>query len=455
MRACSIVAKVSPVEALRLSQNEQSVRKVKKNTSVSWWGMALANTRRTWKKGCIVMLSVALSLVTLNAIVMLATGYDFNLYKGLYLASDFEISKLGPIKDYADFNGISEETRDILNACPYSQAPGYVFFSEETHQMEPHLSDTWQQLVENSGWGSFWNERWEAYRESNEIPVLLMGINETVFDKLDWYEGTCTWEDFSGGKYVIANVSPHFFNEEYNYRSGEMFEAVWNSGVKKTYEVAAQANLPYSLGYPYTELISVTILVPDTEFISVTGNKHAMTAAMDSLPGQEKQLNRYLKDSLLSHDSVFEVSSIIDLRESFDRFINKYYMIGGCLAAVLAFIGIMNFFNTTATSVLSRRKELALLEAVGMEKKQLCKMLAAEGCLYLAGALILSVVLTYLFAGNLLTRTLGRAFFFHIKATIIPCLLMIPVLLAVALAVPVSQFKKISRESVVERIRQE
>ena len=45
---------------------------------------------------------------------------------------------------------------------------------------------------------------------------------------------------------------------------------------------------------------------------------------------------------------------------------------------LLAFIGIMNFFNTTATSVISRKKELALLEVVGMTKKQISKMLVAE-----------------------------------------------------------------------------
>ena len=49
------------------------------------------------------------------------------------------------------------------------------------------------------------------------------------------------------------------------------------------------------------------------------------------------------------------------------------------LVVILAFIGIMNFFNTTATSVISRKKELALLEVMGMTKKQISKMLVAEG----------------------------------------------------------------------------
>ena len=68
-------------------------------------------------------------------------------------------------------------------------------------------------------------------------------------------------------------------------------------------------------------------------------------------------------------------------------------MIGGFLVVILAFIGIMNFFNTTATSVISRKKELALLEVVGMTKKQVSKMLVTEGFLYLGGAFVIAVLL--------------------------------------------------------------
>ena len=63
LQACKMVERVSPVEALRLAEGEQSYRKIKKNTSVTWWGMAVQNVLRNWKKGLIVMLSIALSMV--------------------------------------------------------------------------------------------------------------------------------------------------------------------------------------------------------------------------------------------------------------------------------------------------------------------------------------------------------------------------------------------------------
>ena len=152
---------------------------------------------------------------------------------------------------------------------------------------------------------------------------------------------------------------------------------------------------------------------------------------------------------------MINVFSVLDMQTSFQRFVSKYYMIGGFLVVILAFIGIMNFFNTTATFVISRKKELALLEVVGMTKKQISKMLVAEGCIYLGGAFVIAIALVVFGAEKILANTFGMAFFFRMHLTIMPCVLMIPILIGIAYVIPKYQFKKMSQESVVERIRKE
>ena len=108
---------------------------------------------------------------------------------------------------------------------------------------------------------------------------------------------------------------------------------------------------------------------------------------------------------------MINVFSVLDMKASFRRFVSKYYMIGSFLVVILAFIGIMNFFNTTATSVISRKKELALLEVVGMTKKQVSKMLVTEGFLYLGGAFVIAVLLIVFGAKQILVNTLGYSIF--------------------------------------------
>lgn len=196
-------------------------------------------------------------------------------------------------------------------------------------------------------------------------------------------------------------------------------------------------------------------MVPEKEYIKQTGNESAMYAAIDAKKGTDKQIKKYIDENVLKANDMINVSSVLDMKSSFQRFVSKYYMIGGFLVVILAFIGIMNFFNTIVTSVISRKKELALLEVVGMTKKQISKMLVTEGFIYLGGAFIIAIVLIVFGAEKILANTFAKAFFFQMNLTIVPCLLMLPILTGIAYVIPKYQFEKMSRESVVERIRKE
>ena len=66
-----------------------------------------------------------------------------------------------------------------------------------------------------------------------------------------------------------------------------------------------------------------------------------------------------------------------------------------------------------------------------------------------------AVLLVVVGAKQILINTLGTAFFFRLHLTIVPCVLMIPILVGIAYVIPKYQFEKMSQESVVERIRKE
>ena len=124
------------------------------------------------------------------------------------------------------------------------------------------------------------------------------------------------------------------------------------------------------MDYPYADFIYITVLLPEEKYITQTGNESAMYAANDAKKGEDKQIKEYIDKNILKENDMINVFSVLDMKESFQRYISKYYMIGSFLVVILAFIGIMNFFNTTATSVISRKKELALLDVMGMTKSR-------------------------------------------------------------------------------------
>lgn len=452
LQACNIVKKVSPVEAVRLSENSQTQKKYKKNFSVSWWGIALQNVCDNWKRGIIVMLSIAISLTTLNIIFRMINNADFNSYKELYLATDFQLDKLTSQKDFADFNAISPDIIKTLNVCPYIENTGYVYFSEEQLTMPSHLRETYERITNKylESWGYDWSDIWNEIYTTNKIPVLYLGITKTVFDKLEWRETKASWKDFESGNYVITGYPYHYAEDnDYFYKQGDSLTINYKNGSEKTYEVLQEAILPMPLDYPYTSLISVTVFVPASEYVTCTGNNSAMRACINALPDMQKETRQYIENNILAEDETLIFTSVLDLKKDFDRYLSKYYIVGGMLALILAFIGIMNFYNTTATSMISRKRELALLEAVGMTRNLLLKMLVAEGILYLAGALPVTFFLTFLY-GKRFASTAPEIIY-----SFIPCLLLIPALLLIAWAIPKYQFQKINRESIVERIRRE
>ena len=458
LQACKMVERVSPVEALRLAEGEQSHRKIKKNTSVTWWGMAVQNVLRNWKKGLIVMLSIALSMVVVNCIVMLVQGYDFDSYRKVLLASDFQLDQMTGSLLNTNFNGITPEIKEILDECPDSAKTGYVYYSEETHKMEPELLKTWEAFADKyeKNWNDYEKQVWEEAKASNTVSVHFLGISESVFDKLEWRGEKCSWDTFKSGNYVLVDYGNKYAERPVSYyQTGGIFQMDYKNGNQKDYEVIGEALMPYALDYPYADCIYITVLVPEEEYITQTGNESAMYAAIDAKKGEDKQIKEYIDKNILKENDMINVFSVLDMKESFQRYVSKYYMIGSFLVIILAFIGIMNFFNTTATSVISRKKELALLEVVGMTKKQVSKMLVTEGFLYLGGAFVIAVLLIVFGAKQILVNTLGTAFFFRLHLTIVPCVLMIPILVGIAYVIPKYQFEKMSRESIVERIRKE
>lgn len=136
----------------------------------------------------------------------------------------------------------------------------------------------------------------------------------------------------------------------------------------------------------------------------------------------------------------------------FHSLIRVYLIIGGMLCFILAVIGILNFINTMAASILSRRKEFAMLEAVGMTGKQLKYMLCFEGIYYAGITIVISMVLGSLLNLTLIAGLGSGFFFFSPQFTVTPILICLPVLLFVVILIPVMGYRQIKKKSVVERM---
>lgn len=389
---------------------------------------------------------------------MLVSGYDFTTYEKALFASDFKIDQMTDFSPTTNFHGVSPKVQKILEKCPYSKATGYVYYSQEKHNVENDklLQKTFHQFAKQSksDWSKYEKKYWSDFQKTKEVNVHFLGINKAIFDKLEWKNKPCSWEKFQSGNAIIVDYSQQEEPNSY-YNEGDIFSMQYSSGDKKNYTVLGEATMPYAIDYPYADMLYITVMVPESEFKEHTKIDSAMYATIDAKKGQEKQVQNYLNHTILKGNDILNVSSVLNVRASFQKYVNRYYSIGTFLVIILLCIGIMNFCNTTATSVLSRKRELTLLEAVGMTRKQIIKMLIAEGCIYFLGAFILAAFIICTMSEQILSHTIGQAFFFQMHLTILPCLCMIPLFLMIAVVIPYYQYQKMSQETIMERLRVE
>ena len=214
--------------------------------------------------------------------------------------------------------------------------------------------------------------------------------------------------------------------------------------------------MPYDLEYPFGAgtYYDVSFYLPEETYLQMGGNPGAMTVGIEAEEGEEKVFGKWLEDYLADKPQLL-MDSRMELEQQCSQFAGKYMLILGLLCGVLFVIGVLNFFNTSAVSVISRKKELSLLEAVGMTRKQVLRMLCTEGGIYFLAALLLADTAGIPLMREVIARTAGRSFFFTYYPSIAVSLLAIPLLTLIAWGVPRYHYRKMCRETVVERIREE
>ena len=127
----------------------------------------------------------------------------------------------------------------------------------------------------------------------------------------------------------------------------------------------------------------------------------------------------------------------------------------GDISFAVGLVGVLNFFNAIITGITPRRRELAVLQSIGMTTKQLRTMLALEGLLYTVGAAMLALVLIVTTA-PLLEPALNKLFwFFTYRFTIWPIAVVLSLFALLGIGIPVLSSRAAQRHSVVERLRQE
>ena len=477
-RPAKTAGKVSPVEALRYTEQASGFSSRNGKKGVSLFGMAAARLTGSKGKTVLVVVSLALSIVTFTLTFILANSFNMEKYLSDQIQADFLVadSKYFAYR-WNKENAISLEDNEFLRymdgvtdsfvtyAIPSDYYPQAYFSEKAVREILTEYEEEEEYI------DSYISRNLEADGTIAQS-VQLLGVEDTALSKLKVYEGDLA--KLSENGYIAVNKNDHIklgdkitflYTDKLEYVNTQTgttytdFESIplnkyefieINEETHKVeYEIAAVIEVPYTFGYRFS--IDTPLFITSSEDLFAQSEYCkplyiAFDTTEETEPEMEKFLADYTKSSTLSY-----TSRAIE-EASFESFKRMFVILGAALSIIVGLIGVLNFINTMITSINSRQREIAALQAMGMTGRQLCSMLVWEGIIYIGGSAITALIL------NLITIPLGKLieeifWFCDYSFTILPLIVAIPVLAIIGIIIPVITYKTLIKKSIVERLR--
>ena len=483
-----LAAKVSPVEAAKYVETTSSKKKKRTTRGAKVYQMAFANLGRNKRKTALVMVSLALAVVLLNILVTFTGGFDMEKYLGKRTCADFIVSSTGYFRQpNRTETFITEEQIAQIQANTSGSLSGSGY--KVTGALGWMTEDTWRMDRARIGFpGTGEEELAMTYRRGDLVGpmALIEGLDEPLFEKLTVVEGDLAplfqpdakaiamvvyTDDYGnvstpdyyppvGSTQTITYVNESMYIDS---RTGEKTnentprEYVQAHIVKSRdidYTICAYVTLPTPMSYRYTT-IGYRFVLPVDRLAEESGREVTPMFWLFDTPDlvSEEAAEKYL--AKLTEDPLSELmyESKAKMRDEFYGFQTMFLLLGGLLCAIIGLIGILNFINAIMTGILSRKREFAVLQAVGMTNKQLKTMLIYEGLFYALGSSLAALILSILL-NPLMGKMLESMFwFFSANFTIIPVLLVIPVFALFGWLIPSILYGQTAKQSTVDRLR--
>lgn len=429
-------AGISPMEALRYAGEQPANTKARYPLKGRPFRMALRNVFRDRKRAVVVMLSLFLGITVFTSVMTVINGIDIDNFVNSEYDYDFFFSA-DMLRSYflsEDFIEQVQQNQGITDTFVYR-------ISSVELQASESLAAYAQEAGVSVGMnGSFNNAH------------TIRGIDPSVFDELNSsLPVPIDNERFERGEIAIINVLEPDILGCFNDVSTLEIKRRTDAGYK-TFVVGGAVYLPEPRAENSFRYSSIEILVSGAFFQQYIEQPQILYLGMNVEDAYEAQIYNALKE--FCTDSGVYMRSRYEGRQSMQDMKNIMLILGGGISFILGFIGAFNFINVMSVGVMSRRHELATLESIGMGKKQLRSMLRFEGIGYALITLLFSVTI-----GNLIGCGIFQAFRNLVDYAVfdyptIPVLIVYAVVLIVCLVTPELAYRNISKNNLVERLRQ-
>ncbi len=371
------------------------------------------------------------------------------------------IRELDFVKDsYLFYRARSEKTNKADKSGLYSDSLGEVKF-------DGHYRDVMTKEFEKM---SFIKEDWEIFVQDGRANTGILGMEAAALDmegkNVDILDGELDADLFATGKYLIympfaipESVSTKEYLE-YGMKAGdEVTISFWNSELRKyktkTFTVMAvverkQENYAGEMSFGGIQLVMENRIFE--EVYGDSAKKMISSLRMNTLGRNARMEQETIEQMLADHfNSQVQVNSRYKTRQDEKSKQKQEMFIGILFGMIVAFIGLTNIINTVITDVLSRKLEFAVMQSLGMTKRQMMSKICQEGI-----KMILISFLPVCLLGIFSTRALASLMYIKYVSYmyVVSCVLILLLGLFTACITGCTLTRSLNKKTVVERLRE-
>ncbi|MCI8388524.1 MAG: ABC transporter permease [Clostridiales bacterium] len=475
----------TPIQTVNAEPNTITSRKVssKSEGNSTPISLAAASVKREPKKLAVTSLSAALSILLFIVVSTLADTVS-NVMTIDIMISDIsvnlrKVSKFGA-NDLNNELSIDEKLYDDIAALDGIESIGCVRYAIASVKGTSEISQRARKFRDTY---PFEEEQLNKLVDGNPDAIFI-GVSDELCKHIEvdrneygnsiFYTGSELYDGnhilFISERLARANHDSTTFGEPFDFFYLNDGDLLYSDSLSKSYTVingySSYSRELYALGaiFYYSDYYPVFIL-PLSEFEKQFPDSKLASILINSVEENDKSLANEI-ERLCESSPSFTIESNIygeeyetyaptahyrfdDMAELNAR-TNAIRVTGYGLAAIVFLIGILNMINSALTSVMQKRREYAMLEAVGMTGNQLNLMIICENSV---SSIISAIVL--LISTPLIRIMMDRVFKTEVSINPLSATIMLILTFAAAIVTSLISYKMLIRSPVTERLKVE
>ena len=426
LKPMKMACNISPVEAMRYDGNDSKQKKRKGYEEINLKKITFANLSRNKKRTVITLLSLSLS-----GILFIVASTIMNCMNPENMAKDHS---LGDITVYLDNYDWNEDGSNNLYDIQANNPLG----KEMCERLE-NIPGVKKINMEKSAWASIDIGAGEKNLED------IQGFDKEFYDELSEHlvEGEINKEALESGE---GRVYTHpSYAKEIGIKVGSTQVITIYDGkdsYKKEFTVLALVDIG-----------GASIRIPESVMDSLIKTDTTIRVGLEIKKDMLKSVEEEIKN-ITDNDEYLSYGTLEDSIETYKKSMAITSVLIYSLVIIIGVIGLMNLINTMITSIITRKRELGILQAIGLSDKQLVKMLQIEGLFYTVGTLLITLTLGNIlgYIAVIIFRNTGASYAIY-DYPLTQTIIMIVAITLVQILITYMVTNNFKKDSLVDRIR--